>query len=214
MKNLTALDVLTTSPIMPVIAIQHLKDAIPLAKALISAGVKVLEITLRTDCALEAIRQIRESVPEAIVGASTVTTAEQYVQAIEAGAQFVISPGLTQSLLQKSQDYTKPFIPGVATPSELMLAAEYGFEFLKFFPAEINGGVKVLQAFSGPFAKVKFCPTGGVNEKNYLDYLALQNVLCVGGTWFVPKEAIEKGNFEQIHQLAKQAIDCVKWGEQ
>ncbi|MCX2961183.1 bifunctional 4-hydroxy-2-oxoglutarate aldolase/2-dehydro-3-deoxy-phosphogluconate aldolase [Rodentibacter caecimuris] len=212
MKNLTALDVLTASPIIPVITIQDLKDAVPLARALVSAGVKVLEITLRTNYSLEAIRQIKESVPNLIVGAGTVTTEEQYTQVVEVGAQFVISPGVTQSLLQKSQDYTVPFIPGVATPSELMLAAEYGLKFVKFFPAEMNGGMKALQAFSGPFAKMKFCPTGGVNEKNYLDYLALKNVLCVGGTWFVPKELIEKGDFEQIHQLAKQAIDGVKRG--
>lgn len=210
MKNLTALDVLTASPIVPVIAIQQLKDAVPLAKALVSAGVKVLEVTLRTECALEAIRQIKEAVPDAIVGAGTVTSAEQYAQAVEAGAQFIISPGLTKNLLQKSQDYTVPFIPGVATPSELMLAAEFALSVLKFFPAEINGGVKALKAFAGPFAHVKFCPTGGVSEKNYLDYLALNNVLCVGGTWFVPKEAIDKGDFEQIHQLAKQAINGVK----
>lgn len=210
MKNLTALDVLTASPIVPVIAIQGVDDAVPLAKALVSAGVKVLEVTLRTECALEAIRLIKRAVPEAIVGAGTVTNTTQYAQAVEAGAEFIISPGLTENLLRESKAYSVPFIPGVATPSELMLAAEYGLSVLKFFPAEINGGINALKAFAGPFAHVKFCPTGGVNEKNYRDYLALSNVLCVGGTWFVPKAVIEEGDFERIHQLAKQAIDGVK----
>lgn len=210
MKNLTALDVLTASPIVPVIAIQQIKDAVPLAKALVSAGVKVLEVTLRTECALDAIRLLKASVPEAIVGAGTVTNAMQYTQAVEAGAEFIISPGLTENILKASKAYSVPFIPGIATPSELMLAAEYGLSVLKFFPAEINGGINALKAFAGPFAHVKFCPTGGVNEKNYRDYLALNNVLCVGGTWFVPKAAIEEGDFECIHQLAKQAIDGVK----
>lgn len=207
MKNLTALDVLTASPVVPVIALDRVQDAVPLAQALVSAGVKVLEVTLRTPCALEAIRLIKQSVPDAIVGAGTVTTAQQYTQAVEAGAQFVISPGLTKSLVQKSTEYSVPFIPGIATPSELMMAAEFNLSVLKFFPAEINGGIAALKAFAGPFAQVKFCPTGGVNAQNYRDYLALPNVLCVGGTWFVPKAAIAQGDFEQIYQLAKQAVD-------
>lgn len=211
MKNLTVLDVLTASPIVPVIAIQRADDAVPLAQALVKAGVNVLEVTLRTDCALEAIYLIKQSVPEAIVGAGTVTNTIQYGQAVEAGAQFIISPGLTQSLLQKSKEYTIPFIPGIATPSELMLAAEYGLSVLKFFPAEIYGGIKALKAFSGPFAQIKFCPTGGVSEKNYQDYLMLNNVLCVGGTWFVPKDAIERGEFDKIYHLAKQAVDEVRF---
>lgn len=206
MKNLTALDVLTASPIVPVIAIKNLKDAVPLANALIEAGVKVLEVTLRTNCGLEAIKAIKQQVPNAIIGAGTVTNALQYQQAVEAGAQFVISPGLTESLLQKSTEYEIPFIPGIATPSELMLAKDYGLSYLKFFPAEINGGIKALQAFKGPFSEIRFCPTGGINEKNYQDYLALENVLCVGGTWFVPNDAIEQGDFTKITELAKSAI--------
>lgn len=207
MKKLTALEVLSASPIIPVIAIKQLKDAVPLANALIEAGVKVLEITLRTECGLKAIRTIKQEVPNAIVGAGTVVNATQYAQAVDAGAEFIISPGLTESLLQKSQEYDVPFIPGVATPSELMLAHQYGLSYLKFFPAEINGGVNALQAFAGPFADIKFCPTGGVNEKNYRDYLALKNVLCVGGTWFVPNDAVERGDFEHIRHLAQSAVD-------
>ena len=206
---LSAFEVLTSSPIIPVIAIKQLKDAVPLASALVSAGVRVLEITLRTECGLEAIRMVKEQVPNAIVGAGTVANATQYAQAIESGAEFIISPGLTESLLQKSTEYAVPFIPGIATPSELMLASQYGLSYLKFFPAEINGGIKALQAFSGPFPEIKFCPTGGINEKNYQDYLALKNVLCVGGTWFVPNEAIEQGDFERIAMLAESAINSL-----
>ena len=210
MKKTTALsafEVLTASPIIPVIAIKQLKDAVPLASALVNAGVRVLEITLRTEYGLEAIRMVKEQVPNAIVGAGTVVNATQYAQAVESGAEFIISPGLTESLLQKSTEYAVPFIPGIATPSELMLASQYGLSYLKFFPAEINGGTKALQAFFGPFPEIKFCPTGGINEKNYPDYLALENVLCVGGTWFVPSEAIKQGDFERIAMLAKSAIN-------
>lgn len=210
MRKLTALEVLSASPIVPVIAVKQLKDAVPLANALVKAGVKVLEITLRTECGLEAIRTVKRDVPNAIVGAGTVVNAIQYAQAVDAGAEFIISPGLTGSLLQKSREYDVPFIPGVATPSELMLANQYGLSYLKFFPAEINGGIKALQAFSGPFPDIKFCPTGGVNEKNYRDYLALKNVLCVGGTWFVPADAIERGDFDAITALAKSAIESLK----
>lgn len=210
MKKLTALEVLSASPIVPVIAVKQLKDAVPLANALVKAGVKVLEITLRTECGLEAIRTVKRDVPNAIVGAGTVVNAIQYAQAVDAGAEFIISPGLTDSLLQKSREYDVPFIPGVATPSELMLANQYGLSYLKFFPAEINGGIKALQAFSGPFPDIKFCPTGGVNEKNYRGYLALKNVLCVGGTWFVPADAIERGDFDAITALAKSAIESLK----
>ena len=210
MKKTTALsafEVLTASPIIPVIAIKQLKDAVPLASALVNAGVRVLEITLRTEYGLEAIRMVKEQVPNAIVGVGTVVNATQYAQAVEAGAGFIISPGLTESLLQKSTEYAVPFIPGIATPSELMLASQYGLSYLKFFPAEINGGTKALQAFFGPFPEIKFCPTG--NEKNYRYYLALENVLCVGGTWFVPNEAIEQGDFERIAMLAKSAINSL-----
>lgn len=210
MKKLTALDILTASPIVPVIAIKQIKDAIPLAHALVAGGVKVLEVTLRTDCALDAIGMMQNAIPEAIVGAGTVTSREQYQQAVAAGARFVITPGLTEDLLKTSQTYDIPFIPGIATPSELMLAKQYGLRYLKFFPAEINGGIKALQAFNGPFPEIKFCPTGGINEKNYQQYLALNNVLCVGGTWFVPNQAIEQGDFAHITQLAQSAINALK----
>ncbi|PJG82190.1 bifunctional 4-hydroxy-2-oxoglutarate aldolase/2-dehydro-3-deoxy-phosphogluconate aldolase [Caviibacterium pharyngocola] len=210
MQKLTALDVLTAAPIVPVIAIKKLEDALPLAKALLDAGVRILEVTLRTDCALEAIKLLRKELPDALVGAGTVTNVEQFRQAVDAGSQFIITPGLTEALLKESLNHDLPFIPGIATPSELMLAKQYGLSYLKFFPAEINGGIKALQAFSGPFPDIKFCPTGGISEKNYQDYLALKNVLCVGGTWFVPTSAIEQGDFAQITALAKSALEKLK----
>lgn len=210
MKKLTALDVLNAAPIVPVIALKRLEDALPLATALLNAGVRALEVTLRTDCALDAIKLLRQALPDALVGAGTVTNVEQFRQAVQAGSQFIITPGLTEDLLKESLKQDVPFIPGIATPSELMLAKQYGLSYLKFFPAEINGGVKALQAFSGPFADVKFCPTGGINEKNYRDYLALKNVLCVGGTWFVLTEAVERGDFDAIAALAKSAVENAK----
>lgn len=210
MKKLTALDVLNVAPIVPVIALKRLEDALPLATALLNAGVRALEVTLRTDCALDAIKLLRKALPDALVGAGTVTNVAQFRQALQAGSQFIITPGLTEDLLKESLKQDVPFIPGIATPSELMLAKQYGLSYLKFFPAEINGGIKALQAFAGPFPDVKFCPTGGINEKNYRNYLALKNVLCVGGTWFVPTEAIEREDFDAIAALAKSAVEQAK----
>ena len=210
MKKLTALDVLNAAPIVPVIALKRLEDALPLATALLNAGVRALEVTLRTDCALDAIKLLRKALPDALVGAGTVTNVAQFRQALQAGSQFIITPGLTEDLLKESLKQDVPFIPGIATPSELMLAKQYGLSYLKFFPAEINGGIKALQVFAGPFPDVKFCPTGGINEKNYRNYLELKNVLCVGGTWFVPTEAIERGDFDAIAALAKSAVEQAK----
>ena len=210
MKKLTALDVLNAAPIVPVIALKRLEDALPLATALLNAGVRALEVTLRTDCALDAIKLLRKALPDALVGAGTVTNVAQFRQALQAGSQFIITPGLTEDLLKESLKQDVPFIPGIATPSELMLAKQYSLSYLKFFPAEINGGIKALQVFAGPFPDVKFCPTGGINEKNYRNYLELKNVLCVGGTWFVPTEAIERGDFDAIAALAKSAVEQAK----
>ncbi len=155
----------------------------PMAKALVAGGVRVLEVTLRTECALEAIRAIAKEVPEAIVGAGTVTNVEQLKAVTEAGAQFAISPGLTESLLKAATgEGTIPLIPGISTVSELMLGMQYGLKEFKFFPAEANGGVKALQAIAGPFGHIRFCPTGGISPANYRDYLALNSVLCIGGS--------------------------------
>lgn len=202
----SAEEILTASPVVPVIVIKDLKDAVPLAKALLAGGVRTLEVTLRTACALEAIKTIMEEVPEAIVGAGTVTTVEQFRKVSELGVEFIITPGLTASLLKEAVAGDIPVIPGIATLGELMTGAEAGLTCFKFFPAEINGGVAALKAFAGPMPDVKFCPTGGISLKNYRDYLALKNVLCVGGSWFVPPEAIELGDFATITDMAKEAV--------
>lgn len=212
MKNWkrSAEEILTMGPVVPVIVIERIEDAVPLAKALIAGGVRVLEVTLRTACALDAIKKIIQEVPEAVVGAGTVTSVEQLKEVIEAGVEFVITPGITDSILKAAVQCSVPVIPGIATISELLTAQEYGLTALKFFPAEINGGVAALKAFAGPCGYMKFCPTGGVNPKNYNDYLALSNVLCVGGTWFIPTDAIAAGDFAKITQLAKEAVAGVK----
>jgi 2-dehydro-3-deoxyphosphogluconate aldolase / (4S)-4-hydroxy-2-oxoglutarate aldolase len=208
MKNWkrSAEEILTLGPVIPVIVIERLEDAVPLAKALIAGGVKVLEVTLRTACAIDAIKKIIQEVPEAVVGAGTVTSVAQLKQVTEAGVQFAITPGITDAILKAAVEGSVPVIPGIATISELLTAQEYGLTALKFFPAEVNGGVAALKAFAGPCGYMKFCPTGGVNPKNYRDYLALDNVLCVGGTWFIPTDAIAKGDFAKITEMAKQAV--------
>lgn len=193
--KVSAESILTTGPVVPVIVINTLEQAVPLAKALVAGGVRVLEVTLRTDCALEAIRLIAQEVPEAIVGAGTVTNAEQLRQVTEAGAQFAISPGLTVGLLQAAVAGSIPLIPGISTVSELMQGMDYGLKEFKFFPAEANGGVKALQAIAGPFSHIRFCPTGGISPSNYRSYLALKSVLCIGGSWLIPADALESGDY-------------------
>ena len=163
-------------------------------------------MTLRTECAIEAIRRIAKEVPEAIVGAGTVINPQQLAQVTEAGAQFAISPGLTEALLKSAVAGTIPLIPGISTVSELMLGMSYGLNEFKFFPAEANGGVKALKAIAGPFSKVRFCPTGGISPENYRNYLALESVLCIGGSWLVPNDAVKAGDFQRITELAKEAV--------
>lgn len=204
--KVSAESILTTGPVVPVIVINTLEQAVPLAKALVAGGVRVLEVTLRTDCALEAIRLIAQEVPGAIVGAGTVTNAEQLRQVTEAGAQFAISPGLTESLLQAAVAGSIPLIPGISTVSELMQGMDYGLKEFKFFPAEANGGVKALQAIAGPFSHIRFCPTGGISPSNYRDYLALNSVLCIGGSWLIPADALASGDYARITELAKEAV--------
>ncbi|PLY37320.1 bifunctional 4-hydroxy-2-oxoglutarate aldolase/2-dehydro-3-deoxy-phosphogluconate aldolase [Pectobacterium aquaticum] len=212
MKNwkTSAEQILTTGPVVPVIVVNKLEHAVPMAKALVAGGVRVLELTLRTDCAIDAIRAIAKEVPEAIVGAGTVTNPEQLAAVVEAGAQFAISPGLTEPLLKAATEGNIPLIPGISTVSELMLGMDYGLREFKFFPAEANGGVKALQAIAGPFAQIRFCPTGGITPNNYRDYLALKSVLCVGGSWLVPNDALESGDFARITELAREAVAGAK----
>jgi 2-dehydro-3-deoxyphosphogluconate aldolase / (4S)-4-hydroxy-2-oxoglutarate aldolase len=202
----SAEQIMTAGPVVPVIVINKLEQAVPLAKALMAGGVRVLEVTLRTPCAVEAIRTIAKEVPEAIVGAGTVLNPQQLADVAEAGARFAMSPGLTDELLKAAAEGSIPLIPGISTVSELMLGMSYGLCEFKFFPAEAGGGVKALQAIGGPFSQVRFCPTGGITLNNYRDYLALESVLCIGGSWLVPADALEKGDYVRITELAKQAV--------
>lgn len=194
------------SPVIPVIVLNDLDDAVPMAKALMAGGIDVLEVTLRTPIALEAIRLLREELPEALVGAGTITTKNQYQAAVEAGAQFIISPGQTHELLHAGAESNIPFIPGVSSVSEIMEALELGYSHFKFFPAEVVGGVAMLKAIHGPFPDLKFCATGGIHEKNFLDYLSLPNVECVGGSWVVPAAVIKEKHWIQVTELAAAAI--------
>jgi len=212
MKNwkTSAEQILTSGPVVPVIVINKLEHAVPLAKALVAGGVRVLEVTLRTACAVEAIKAIAKEVPDAIIGAGTVLNPEQLAEVTAAGAQFAISPGLTEPLLKAANAGPIPLIPGISTVSELMLGLDSGLREFKFFPAEANGGVKALQAIAGPFPQVRFCPTGGITPNNYRDYLALKSVLCIGGSWLVPADALESGDYARITKLAQEAVAGAK----
>lgn len=198
-------DVLRMGPVMPVIVIRDLAHAEPLAKALFKGGIKVFEVTLRTEVALDAIRIMREAVPEAIVGAGTVTRPEELEQALGAGAMFAVTPGLTRELAESATGPALPLLPGVMTPGELMAARDLGFDALKLFPAREAGGVGLLRAMAGPFPDVLFCPTGGITFETAPSYLELPNVACVGGTWLAPLDRMEAGDWEGITRLAEQA---------
>lgn len=204
----TAEQVMTASPVVPVIVIERVEDAVPLARALVAGGLKVLEVTLRTPAALDAIRAINAEIDGAILGVGTVTNAGQLQASVDAGAKFAISPGLTPSLLEAKNDFDIPLLPGIATISEMMLGIEAGLKHFKFFPASVAGGAPMLKAFAGPFPDIRFCPTGGINEKNFLEYLALPNVLCVGGSWVAPVNAVKEHDWATITRLSKQAIDA------
>jgi len=201
-----AVSLLARAPVMPVIVIRNVHDAVPLARALVAGGITTLEVTLRSDAALAAIGAIRAEVPQAVVGAGTVLTPAQLHQALAAGAQFAISPGLTDALASAARDLAACFVPGVATASEAMRAADYGFHAQKLFPAAAVGGPALLQALAGPLPHLRFCPTGGVNAANAADYLRLPNVPCVGGSWLAPSEAIAAGDWARITRLAEDAV--------
>jgi 2-dehydro-3-deoxyphosphogluconate aldolase/(4S)-4-hydroxy-2-oxoglutarate aldolase len=199
-------EVFAQGPVVPVMVIKDLAHAVPLARALVAGGIRVLEITLRTPVAVEAIREIARAVPEAVVGAGTVASAEDLAAVSEAGAVFAISPGLTPELLDAANQGDIGLIPGIATVSELMAGLQRGYDHFKFFPAEAAGGIPMLKAIGGPFPKVFFCPTGGIGLGNYRDYLALGNVACVGGSWVAPSEAVAQGDWGRISQLAREAV--------
>lgn len=199
------IEIMHASPVIPVIAIEKLEHAVPLAKALVAGGIRVLEVTLRTPHGLSAIRAIAQEVPDAILGVGTLTQPEEFAAAREAGAIFGVSPGLTPRLIEASRSSGLPLLPGVMTPSEVMLAREAGFHQLKLFPAMQAGGIGMLNAIAGPLPDVLFCPTGGVSQDNAPQFLACKNVACVGGSWLCPKELMEAGGWEQITALAKAA---------
>lgn len=192
-------------PVVPVIVIDHLEDALPLAAALLEGGIRVLEITLRTRVALEAIERIAKEFPEAIVGAGTIRTQADLIRAKDAGSQFCVSPGYTAEIGRASKTYELPLLPGVSTCSELMQANNDGFDFLKLFPAELAGGIPLLKAWAGPFPEILFCPTGGVRRDTAAQYLALDNVACVGGTWLSNAEVMKNKDWKQLTALALEA---------
>lgn len=201
----TLLDLLNAQPVIPVVVIDNAADAVPLAKALVAGGLPAIEITLRTSAALDAIKQIADNVPDAIVGAGTILNGTQYDAAIAAGSKFVVSPGLTPALASHVGNNPIPLLPGATSASEIMTALECGYSILKFFPAEQSGGIGFLKSLSSPFGGVTFCPTGGISIDTAPDYLALSNVVCIGGSWVTPKQAIIDGDWDIISQLAKQA---------
>lgn len=202
---MSLIDIMRTSVVMPVIAIDDLAHAVPLARALVAGGIRVLEVTLRTRYGLPAIRAIAEQVPEAIVGVGTITQPEEFRAARDAGAVFGVSPGLTPALIEASRKSDLPLLPGVMTPSEVMLAREAGFRQLKLFPASQAGGIGMLNALSGPLSDVMFCPTGGISQENAAAFLACRNVACVGGSWLTPKDAVAAGDWAHITTLAQAA---------
>ncbi len=205
--KITSADVFSQGPVVPVLVIEKVEDALPIAKALIAGGINVLEVTLRTSAALEVIETIARELPEAYIGAGTVTNREQLQAVTDAGAKFAISPGLTADLLKAGQEGSIALIPGISNISDLMKAKDAGYDHLKFFPAEAAGGVKALKSIGGPFPDIVFCPTGGISPGNYQEYLSLPNVKCVGGSWVAPGDAIENKEWQVLTDLAKKAID-------
>ena len=203
---LTARDVMRDAPVIPVIVLEDVAHAVPLARALVAGGIRMLEVTLRTPAALACIEAIAREVPEAVAGAGTVRSAADAQAAQRAGARFAVSPGYTQAVGRACRDAGLPLLPGVATGSEIMAAAEDGYTELKFFPALQAGGPAMLKAWSGPFADVRFCPTGGVTPANAPELLALPNVVCVGGSWLTPADAVKKGDWGRITHLAREAV--------
>jgi len=201
----SALQVMQDAPVIPVIVLNDVAHAVPMARALVAGGIRMLEVTLRTSQALTCIEAIAKEVPEAIVGAGTVRNAADAKAAANAGAKFAVSPGYTPAVGQACRDEGLSLLPGVATGSEIMMAQEDGYTELKFFPAMQAGGPAMLKAWGGPFFDVRFCPTGGVTVQNASEFLSLSNVACVGGSWLVPAEALAKGDWARIEMLAREA---------
>ena len=196
--------------VVPVVVLEDKKDAIPLAKALSEGGLPCAEVTFRTDAAAESIRLISETYPDMLVGAGTVLTTAQVDAAVESGAKFIVSPGLNPKTVKYCQEKNIPILPGVATASEIEQALELGLDVVKFFPAEVNGGLPAIKALSAPYHMMQFMPTGGVNPQNVKDYLSFDKVLACGGTWMVKDALINAGEFDRIREMTKEAIELVK----
>lgn len=210
MQPLSALQVMQDAPVIPVIVLHDAAQAVPLARALLAGGIRMLEITLRTPQALDCMSAIAREVPQAVVGAGTVRNPADVLAAQQAGARFLVSPGFTPALAQAAQQAGLPWLPGVSTASEIMAAMDAGLQALKFFSAMPAGGAAMLKAWSGPFPEAHFCPTGGINAANAQEFLALPNVDCVGGSWLVPAEALVRQDWQAITQLAAEAVQLRK----
>lgn len=206
------LSFLNTAPVVPVLTIEDRAIAVPLAKALVAGGLTALEVTLRTAAGPDCIRAIAAEVEGANVGAGTVLDRRQLEEAVAAGAKFLVSPGATPGLIAAARDCPLPFLPGVATAGEAMTLAEAGFTILKFFPAEPAGGVAYLKALGAPLPDIRFCPTGGIGAKNAADYLALANVICVGGSWVAPADALAAGDWARVTALSRAAAALKRVG--
>lgn len=205
---MNAIDYMKLSPIVPVVVLDDANDAIPLATALLESSISIMEITLRSDAALASIERIARELPEMHVGAGTVLDAQQMIRVRDAGGRFSFSPGISHELLDCASSENIIFIPGVATASEVMLAMRHQVEACKLFPASAVGGIELLKGFAGPFSSMKFCPTGGISLDNINDYLSLPNVLCVGGSWIVPKKSVAESDFDHIKVLCKEALNA------
>lgn len=204
--GLTIDQVVKAAPVVPVIVIDQIEDAVPLAQALYNGGLKVLEITLRTECALDAITAMKKALPEdAIVGAGTIVTPADIDRAVAAGSTFLVSPGTSPELVEALKKCPVPVLPGVSTPSEAMNLYSQGFTHLKFFPAEAAGGVSMLKSIGGPLPQITFCPTGGINLAKAPEYLKLSSVHCVGGSWMCPADLVKDKNWAEIEKRAKEA---------
>ena len=206
---MNTLDLSKEGPVIPVIVINKVEDAVPMAEALLEGGIKVLEVTLRSSCALQAMEQIAKHVPDAIMGSGTVRNLKDAQNSLDVGCKFAVSPGYTSELGQFSRKIGLSLLPGVSTGSEIMMANADDYYFLKLFPAVAVGGINLLKGFAGPFADVKFCPTGGVTVESAPQFLALPNVVVCGGTWLTPADAVERKDWAHITKLAKEASSIV-----
>lgn len=203
----TIKDIMAISPIVPVMVIHNVEHAVPLAHALVKGGLKVLEITLRTPAALESIKRIRAEVPDAIVGAGTIINIETLNKAIDAGAEFIVSPGTTDAMIDAALATGVPLLPGIANPSDAMRLLEKGITEMKFFPAEAAGGVPMLKSIGAPIPQISFCPTGGVNQRNVKSYYKLPNVACVGGSWMCAANLVDAEDWDEITRLSIEAVE-------